>query len=221
MPNNAPKTPRKTRILDAAEKLFAQHGFDGVALREIAKLADVDVALTNYHFGTKRDLLTAVFHRRAVILNDVRNKALDACLAQAAPHPAKLEDIIDAYLRPLGEVQASANEGWKHYLSLVAWVNNSPKWGREFMTDNFNPFVLKFINALKEALPDADEQTLFWGYNYMSGALTLTFADTQRLDVLSGGKASSSDVATGYAHMTPFIASGFRAICSPPSALNN
>ncbi len=199
--------------MNAAEQLFAEHGYDGVTLRKIAKLADVDVALTNYHFGTKRELFTTVFHRRAIVLNKVRDQALSACLEKAAPNTATLEDIIDAYLRPLADIHASADEGWKHYLSLVAWVNNSTEWGRELMTDNFNPFVLKFISALKAALPDADEQALYWGYHYMSGALTLTFADTHRLDTLSKGKASSSDTITGYKHMIPFIAAGFKAIC--------
>ena len=207
---------RKSRILDAAERLFAEHGYDGVTLRQIAKKADVDVALTNYHFGSKRELFTAVFHRRSVFLNDIRNNALEACLDSAGSQPPLLEDIIEAYLRPLGEVQASADQGWKHYLALVAWVNNSPKWGQEFMTDNFNPFILKFIRALKDALPYADEQALYWGYQYMSGALTLTFADTRRLDTLSDGVASSADAATGYKHMIPFIAAGFRAICAKP-----
>lgn len=213
MPKEKHRPDRKERILDAAEQLFAEHGYDGVTLRKIAKLANVDVALTNYHFGSKRQLFTTVFRRRAVILNEVRDKALSDCLARAEPEAATLEDIIDAYLRPLGDIQASADEGWKHYLSLVAWVNNSTEWGQEFMTDNFNPFVLKFITALKAALPEADEQALYWGYHYMSGALTLTFADTRRLDTLSGGTASSSDVATGYKHMIPFIAAGFRSIC--------
>ncbi|MBC6412201.1 MAG: TetR/AcrR family transcriptional regulator [Hyphomonadaceae bacterium] len=210
---------RRDKILDAAEALFAERGYDGVTLRQIAALAAVDVALTNYHFGTKKDLFTTVFHRRAAILNKVRDEALTACLNTKVP--ATLEDIVEAYLRPLGEIQASADKGWKHYLSLVAWVNNSTEWGREFMTDNFNPFVSKFIDALKTTLPNADEQALYWGYHYMSGALTLTFADTRRLDTLSGGKASSSDITVGYKHMIPFIAAGFRAICDDPDNSNS
>lgn len=69
-------TPKRERILDAAEELFALHGFDGVTLRSIAKKAGVDVALANYHFGKKNDLFQATFLRRAQILNDVRMQAL-------------------------------------------------------------------------------------------------------------------------------------------------
>lgn len=206
---------RKKRILDSAEILFAESGYDGVTLRKIAKMAKVDVALTNYHFGTKQDLFRSVFERRAKVLNSVREDALDACLSKAAPNLPTLDDVIEAYLRPLGDIQASADEGWRHYLSLVAWVNSSTEWGGELMTEYFNPFVQRFIATLREVLPNADEAALFWGYQFMSGALTLTFADTGRMDQLSGGVAHSADAAKGYDHMIPFIAAGFRRICAP------
>ena len=209
------KGARKKRILDASERLFAEHGYDGVTLRQIAKMADVDVALTHYHFGSKDGLFRAVFERRAIILNKARHHALEACLANAAPNAPKLEDIIDAYLRPLGDIQGSADDGWRHYLSLVAWVNSSTEWGSELMSEYFNPFVQRFIDALRQALPDADEEALHWGYQFMSGALTLTFADTGRMDQLSDGRASSSRTATGYDHMIPFISAGFQRICAP------
>ncbi|MEL6686802.1 MAG: TetR/AcrR family transcriptional regulator [Pseudomonadota bacterium] len=209
------KGERKKRILDASERLFAEHSYDGVTLRQIAKMADVDVALTHYHFGSKDGLFRAVFERRAIILNEARHDALEACLAKAAPDAPKLDDIIEAYLRPLGDIQGSADDGWRHYLSLVAWVNSSTEWGSELMSEYFNPFVQRFIDALRKALPDADEEALHWGYQFMSGALTLTFADTGRMDQLSDGRASSSQTATGYDHMIPFIAAGFQRICAP------
>lgn len=204
---------RKTRILDAAERLFAEHGYDGVTLRRIAKQATVDVALTSYHFGSKDGLFRAVFARRAEVLNRIRTDALEACLAAAAPDAPKLDAVIEAYLRPLGKIQGSADEGWRHYLSLVAWVNSSTEWGGELMTEYFNPFVRSFIAALRLAMPDADPQAVYWGYQFMSGSLTLTFADTHRLDRLSDGVASSSDANTGYALMIPFVSAGFRRIC--------
>lgn len=216
--NNQPQTTgkkrRKDRILDAAEELFAKRGFDGVTLRQIAALAEVDLALASYHFGRKRALFDAVLLRRAEILNKVRNDALDACLAAAGDQPPTVEAIIDAYLTPLGEIQNSGDKGWRNYYALVAWVNNSAEWGKELMTLYFNPLVLRFIDALKLALPDTDEESLYWGYHYLSGALTLTFAETHRIDELSKGAANASDLKSAYAHMIPFIAAGFQAICA-------
>ncbi len=207
---------RKRRILDAAEKLFSRHGFDGVTLRKIADLAGVDVALTNYHFGSKRALFETVFMRRAKYINKIRHKVLDECIAEAGDQPPQLEALIEAYLRPLSEAHQNADEGWRYYFALIAMVNNSAEWGGILMTDNFDLFINRFIDALRLALPEADEEALYWGYHYLSGALTLTFAETGRLDKLSNGLVSSSDVATGYAHMAPFIAAGFKAICAHP-----
>jgi AcrR family transcriptional regulator len=63
--NKAGSKPGKDRILDAAERLFARHGFYGVSVRDITKAAEVDVALVSYHFGGKRELFASVFQRRA------------------------------------------------------------------------------------------------------------------------------------------------------------
>ena len=59
----APETA--ARILDAAESLFSLRGYHGVSLRDIATEAEVQVALTHYHFGSKEELFSAVLERRA------------------------------------------------------------------------------------------------------------------------------------------------------------
>ena len=50
------KHETKQRLLDAAEVLFAEKGFDGVSIRELAAAADVNVAAVNYHFQGKQNL---------------------------------------------------------------------------------------------------------------------------------------------------------------------
>ena len=76
MARNAEAT--KERILDAAEHLFAKHGFDGVTVRQIMSKAGADVALAYYHFKSKRDLFDAALLRRAKTLNELRLAALEA-----------------------------------------------------------------------------------------------------------------------------------------------
>src|SRR3981081_4080050 len=93
--------PRKERILDAAERLFARHGFYGVSVRNITDAAEVDVALVNYHFGSKRELFAAVFQRRAEILNPERLARLEEVRRAALPGVPSLEDIINSFTYPL------------------------------------------------------------------------------------------------------------------------
>lgn len=203
------KVEKRDLILDAAEALFAKHGYDGVTLRAIARLADVDVALANYHFGPKRDLFDAVLMRRAQMLNSWRLKALDDAIEAAAPNAPSVRSIIDAYLEPLLNRPHVEEPGWKNYYALIAYVNNSPEWGGKLMTQFFDPLIERFIEALKLALPDADAADLYWGYHCLSGALTLAFAQTGRIDHLSNGLCRSDDLPDAYTHLVQFISAGF------------
>ena len=145
--------PGKERILDAAERLFARHGFYGVSVRDITEAAGVDVALVSYHFGGKRELFAAVFQRRAELLNPERLAMLEEVRRAALPGVPTLEDIVNAFTYPLLERSARGGPGWKSYFALVAQVNNSPEWAPVLMTQHFDPLVEKFIAVLREALP--------------------------------------------------------------------
>jgi AcrR family transcriptional regulator len=182
----------KDRILDAAERLVARHGFYGVSVRDITTAADVDVALVSYHFGGKRELFAAVFQRRAEELNPERLAMLENVRRNALPGTPALVDIVYAFTYPLLERSARGGPGWKSYFALLAQVNNSPEWGPVLMTKHFDPLVEKFIAVLREALP---------------------FAETGRLDRLSGGLCKSSDLDSVHERLAPFVAAGFQALC--------
>ncbi len=207
------KTKRKDRILDAAEALFAKHGFEGVSMRKVAEVADVDLALSSYHFGNKRGLFDAVLLRRAEVLNETRLAALERCKTEAGKDGPTVEAIINAFLEPLLAHGYQEDEGWRHYFELVAQVNSSFEWGGQLMTKYFDPLVRKFMEALKQALPNADPADLYWCYHFLSGALTLTFAHTGRIDQLSEGVAKSEDMVAAYERMVPFVAAGFKRLC--------
>ena len=199
-------------MLDAAEHMFARHGFDGVSVRDITTAAGVDVALISYHFGGKRELFTAVFQRRAEMLNPERLALLDEVRRAALPGIPALEDIINAFTYPLLERSARGGPAWKSYFALVAQVNNSPEWGPILMTQYFDPLVEKFIAVLREALPGCPPREVYWGYQFLTGALTLTFAETGRIDKLSGGLCKSSDLDSVHQRLARYAAAGFRAL---------
>src|SRR5580658_10797010 len=210
--------PGKERILDAAERLFARHGFYGVSVRDITQAAEVDVALVNYHFGSKRELFATVFQRRAELLNPERLAMLEDVRRSALPGTPSVEQIVNAFTHPLLERSARGGPGWKSYFALVAQVNNSPEWAPVLMTQYFDPLVEKFIAVLREALPGCSAREIYWGYQFLTGALTLTFAETGRIDTLSDGLCKSSDLDSVHERLAPYVAAGFRALCARSGA---
>lgn len=206
---------RKDRIVEAAERLFADRGFNGVSLRQITRQAGVDVALVQYYFGSKQNLFDHLLQRRADILNEARGRALDCVLA--AHDPAPVEEIIDAFTRPLLERIVSDDPSWRSYFGMLAQVNNNPQWGGKTMSRHFDPLVQRFIDALRGALPGAADVDLYWCYHFLSGALTLSFADTRRIDGLSGGLCRSADFESMHRRLVPFVAAGFEAVCGAPN----
>ncbi len=141
-------------ILDAAELLFAGHGFYGVTTRQVAAEAGVDAALIHYYFGTKRGLFDAVFARRAEILNVERLEAMAAY--EAAQRGAMTtRGVVEAFIGPLIERSLTGEAGWKNYFRLVALVNNTPAWGGETMNRFFDPVVQELISVLMRIMPEA------------------------------------------------------------------
>lgn len=216
-----PKTdgapPGDATILDVAEAEFAQHGFDGVTLRQVAARAGVDTALVHYYFDSKRGLFDAVFLRRAQILNADRLSALDAYEREAG-EAMTVEGVMAAFLRPVLEPSTHSGPGWRSYFALVAQVNNTPVWGGETMTRYFDPVIRRLIALLRQVMPAARDEDLYWAYHMLSGALTLTLGQTGRLDLLSGGLCRSDDLETAAERMIVFAAAGFRAVCAAPTS---
>lgn len=196
------------RILDAAERLFAESGFDGVSLRAITREAGVELALANYHFGPKRDLFRAVVTRRAAALNAARRTALEA-LAEDAP----VEAVIAAFTGPFLEKSMRGGPGWKHYARLIAQTANAPRWSAEIMSAEFDPVASDFLARVRRCFPRAADEDVYWAFHFLLGAMTLTFAETGRIDRLSGGRCRAADLDAIHVRMIPFLAAGFRALC--------
>jgi AcrR family transcriptional regulator len=206
------KRTTKDKLMDAAEKQFARRGFHAASLRDITKAAGVDLALVNYHFGSKNGLLAAVLDRRGQILNEERLQRLAAVRLDAAPLPPSTDAVVNAFLDPILERLAHAGPGWHNYFALVAFVNNSPEWGRKLMGKTFDGVVRQFIQAVMDSLPGSAPEDIFWGYNFLTGALTLSLAETGRLDALSDGRCRSDDVAALKKRLGPYVTAGLRAL---------
>lgn len=200
------------QILDAAEYLFSKHGLHGVTLKDVAKRVGVHHTLLNYYFDDKQKLFDEVFARRAVVTNEVRMQALNEYDRETAGKPT-IEGALRAFLDTNLDLYGEGGEGWKNAGTLAALVSNTPEWGAEMFDKWFDPVVLRLVEILKKALPDASEEDIFWAYHFTTGALMLTLARTGRIDKLSGGICRSEDYPAVKERMARFMAAGFREIC--------
>lgn len=214
-PRRRPKLERReetvAKILDAAEALFADFGEHGVTIKDAAKAAGVDTALIHYYFGNKNGLFDAVFRRRAAVINEMRLRAM-ADYEAAAGHGMTIEGVLGAFLDPTFQLMLEGDPGWRNYAAIVAQVNNAPARGGEIMRLYFDPVVDAFIALLRKLAPDASETDIHWYNHLLSGALTLTLAQTGRIDTLSGGLCRSTDMAPIRQHMIAVFAAGFAAV---------
>jgi AcrR family transcriptional regulator len=200
------------QILDAAEYLFSKHGLNGVTLRDVALKVGVHTSLMHYYFVDKRRLFEAVFARRAGITSSRRLDALDRYEREAGDSPT-VEGALRAFLDTDLDLYISGGEGWKNFAAFAAQVSNSTE-GAAMMDLHFDPVVLKLIGILKRALPECADADIFWGYDFVTGALMHALGRTGRIDRLSNGACKSEDFAAVKDRMASFMAAGFIALCA-------
>lgn len=199
----------KQRLLDAAERLFAVYGFEGVSVRQIAEAADTDLAMINYHFGSKEGLYRAIFRRRSESLNTERLAALDRALARSRGTP-DLRDIVYALVAPNMLLRNDPALGGLPFARLIVRELIDPQeQSRGIIDENFNALAKRFIGTLSRALPGARPKALWWAYSFAIGTLVQTMASTGRIEKLSGGKCKATDVEDVLDHLVPFLVSGF------------
>jgi AcrR family transcriptional regulator len=202
------------QILDAAEYLFSKYGLNGVTLRDVAVKVGVHTSLMHYYFVDKRRLFEAVFARRAGTTSSRRLDALERYEREANGAPT-VEGALRAFLDTDLDLYISGGEGWKNFAAFAAQVSNSPE-GAAMMDLHFDPVVLKLIGILRKALPDCTDAQIFWGYDFVSGALMHVLGRTGRIDRLSGGACKSEDFEAVKEHLARFMAAGFTALCAKP-----
>jgi len=164
----------KTRILNAAERLFARDGFHSTSLRTLTSLAEVNLAAVNYHYGSKEALLKAVFERRLLPLNEVRKEKLEAVLTaaeQTGLRPAAVE-LLRAFIEPTLAFRHSG-PGAKDFIALIGRSLSEPdETVRNCFIRQVLPIFKILFGALRKALPELPENILLARLQFTLGALS-------------------------------------------------
>jgi AcrR family transcriptional regulator len=157
----------KQRILDTAERLFGERGFDAVSLRHIIAQAGVNLAAVHYHFGSKEDLLDQVVLRKVGPVNEARLALLDEAENRADGAPVPVESVLRAFLIPTTEVSRQNPEFVKVMGRVVAEGHIE-----RIAAQHFRPLVGRFVSALEKSLPDLSREEIGWRVYFMFGAIS-------------------------------------------------
>ena len=198
-------------ILDTSEELFSQLGYFGVTIKDVADKMGIHPALIHYYYDGKKALFDAVFDRRMEYAVSTRTAGLDEYEAEVGKN-VTVEGALRAYYDRAFDVYINGDEGWRNFGRIFAQVNNAPGYGAEKMDTYFDPLVLRLIELLHKALPDARLEDLFWSFQFTSGAYTLALSRTGRIDRLSDGLCESEDFEAVRERFVTFMAGGFHAL---------
>jgi AcrR family transcriptional regulator len=210
------RDPEQTRvaILDAAEALFSERGYEGSSIRDIATGCNVQAAVIGYHFGSKVELFNAVVGRRALIINDARRQALEAQLATEKSAPLPVDKLIYMYVAPLLEATSHGEPGWRNFASLMGRLANSPR-GTEMINQHYSEVASLYMNQFRRSLPSVPEGRLIDGFLYMVSAMLFVCADTGRWEAMAQqGQGKHRDSQAILDDLVPFVAGGFKALLS-------
>ena len=201
---------RQQAILLAAEKLFAQHGYRAVSIRQIAEEAGVPLALVSYYHGQKHELFQAIFdHWRSTV--DER-LALLALAREGTPGPQMLKRVVQAFVDPVLRLRAS--EEGEYYAQLVAreLFYRTPE-ASQVLEEHFDPMAHAFIDALHGACPGSTRAAAAWAYQFAVGALLHHISD-DRVERLSRRQNRTADASAGPL-LVDFISAGVAAVLVP------
>lgn len=206
----------KERILDAAERLFANDGFHNASLRAITSAANANVAAVNYHFGTKEALLEAVFERRLVPLNRLRQDLLEAVResARLAGQRPRARDVLQAFIEPTLSFRDSS-PGAAGFVLLVGRAIAEPDDTlRKIFMRQMEPIFFLLYNTLREAMPHLQTEILFWRLHFALGAMSHTMCMAGRFQLLPPGVAPPNDATSLTTMVLDFVTAGMEAACT-------
>lgn len=206
----------KDRILDAAERLFAEHGYEGTSVRAINSDACVNSGAIHYYFRTKDELFREVVNRRGEVLARLRTEALEACREEVG-RPPLLEQIIAAYITPYSDATLGTREQRLLFARLRA----------RLMADNRDPdpsplgraheaTSRRFVTALADALPELTPEEVRLRFLIMWSALNTLSAGLGRAALGENVTAGNGDPIGQFEAMSPRLVTLFAEMFRMP-----
>jgi len=213
LPRGRDAAETKRRLLDAAVRLFADHGFSGTSMRAVTQAAGVSVSAANYHFGSKEALLQATFGRVVEPVNRRRMELLDEL--DAGTEAPTLRQVLDAFLRPVIETRDDADRGRDRFRQLAARLfSDPPGVVAALKQQHFGPISDRIIVSLGRALPGRDPAELELAFQFTVGMMVHVIAGQLEIGRRPGAAEPPADDEELLARMVLFAEAGIIASSS-------
>ncbi|ASJ96719.1 MULTISPECIES: TetR/AcrR family transcriptional regulator [Shewanella] len=203
----ANRSDTKTRILDAAEKLFAERGFSETSLRLITSKAEVNLASVNYHFGSKKELIRAVLARYLDRFMPDASKELVQLKQDREP---SLNEIFSSLVKPLLELNKFKSDGTRTFLQLLGrGYIESQGHLRWFITTHYGEHLSEFVKAVAESAPHIPPAEMFWRLHFTLGTVVFTMASADALtEIAEADFNEHNDIEAVIRKVIPYLAAG-------------
>ncbi len=202
----------RLRLLDAAELLFTEHGFEATTMRQITGAAEVNLAAVNYHFGSKEELIREVFRRRLTWLNQQRLKELARLEAEAGDAPVKPSRILEVFFGEALKMAADTEGGGRTFMRLLGRTYSKPsEFVRGFLAEEYAAVTERFKTALIKALPGVPAEEILWRFHFMLGAMAYAISGADTLHIVAEGDLDDGDTEALHARLMSFMLGGLRA----------
>lgn len=208
------KEGTKKRILAAARKLFAERGFEGVALREITSAAKANVAAVNYHFGNKDQLIDQIIisHTKPIVEERMRLLNIAKEAASLSNKPVPVREILDAFIRPLLTVVNNSGERKNLFCKLSGrCMSDRGSDLPQEIVGMFGIMIKEFTSALGKALPDLDPQLVLWRLHFSFGVMAHTLTYEENFYHLTHGACGKPDLNTSLQRIIDYCHGGLLA----------
>jgi AcrR family transcriptional regulator len=173
-------TQTREQLLLAGERLFAEHGFDNVSLRQInAEAGQRNSSASHYHFGSKEALINAIYEYRMECLNVRRNSMLAALPPSTGPRP--VISMIEILIYPMVEEVENA-EGGRNHARFLSQLFSHPMMNLvDMWRSQFGESVGRVYYELRTALPDIPDEIFGPRFGLMWLLAVNAMADRERL----------------------------------------
>ncbi|MFI5905947.1 TetR/AcrR family transcriptional regulator [Dactylosporangium sp. NPDC051541] len=163
----------RTQLLDAAEELFAERGYNGTSIRAVTNLAGANLAAVGYHFGSKAELLAAVARRVIEPINNAQREGLDRLLGRTAE--PTVAELVEAFTGPMFDGMPAGDERSVRRSRLLVTILGDPADEvRNWMGPVEDAVRDRYLEAFRRALPELPIEELWFR---IKGVLAVTTVD--------------------------------------------